>query len=95
MTAKLSAADAKKKLSALDGWERSDEDGSINKAFIFDDFDGAMTFINQVADIARGQDHHPEIYNVYNEVTLSLITHDVDGLTDKDFDFAAAVDALE
>ncbi len=91
---KLNAKEIKPRVARLDGWEIASEDGSINKAFIFDDFDGAMAFINAVATIARDMDHHPEIYNVYNEVSLSLITHDVDGLTDHDFAFAARVDAL-
>ena len=94
MATALSKKEINTKLAALDGWERSDDDGSICNAFIFDDFDGAMDFINQVAAIARELDHHPELYNVYNEVSLSLITHDANGLTDKDFVFANRVTEL-
>jgi len=53
-----------------------------------------VAFLVQVAFIAEKQNHHPEIWNVYNKVTLHLTTHDEDGVTDKDFKLAAAIDGL-
>lgn len=94
MTTKLTEAEITAELERLDGWEHDAEDASINRKFVFDDFDEAMEFINRVADIARGLDHHPELFNVYNEVALSLTTHDASGLTSKDVAFAERVEAL-
>jgi amidase len=53
-----------------------------------------MGFINQVADWAHAQDHHPEITNVYNRVKLVLSSHDVGGLTERDARLAQAIEAL-
>ncbi|WP_456408663.1 4a-hydroxytetrahydrobiopterin dehydratase [Caldithrix abyssi] len=51
-------------------------------------------FINKVAILAERHGHHPEIFNVYNRVRLTLATHDAGGLTQKDFDLATAIDEL-
>lgn len=94
MSKLLSDASVTEALSRLDGWEHDAAEGAIARKFIFDDFDEAMAFILEVADIARAMDHHPELHNVYNEVALSLTTHDAGGLTSKDVEFATRVEAL-
>lgn len=66
----------------------------IEKQFVFDDFVKAMGFIVQVGFLAEKHGHHPEIFNVYNKVNLRLSTHDVGGLTMKDFDLAFAIEKL-
>ena len=53
-----------------------------------------MVFINKVAVIADEMNHHPEWINVYNKLTIRLSTHDVSGITDKDFQLASAIDAI-
>ncbi len=68
----------------------------LTKKFSFDDFDQAIEFINQVAQIARELNHHPTIINTYNTVELQLSTHDAgDTVTDKDRVLAKRVDAIQ
>ena len=50
--------------------------------------------MNSVALLAESMDHHPNWDNVYNRVTIQLSTHDADGLTDKDFQLASAIDSV-
>ena len=77
------------RLGELDGWTRNGN--AIERSLTFDDFIAAIDFINRIADHAQEADHHPEIFNVYNNVDLTLTTHDADGLTQKDFDLAAKI----
>ena len=79
------------RLKELQGWERDGD--TIKRHLEFEDFMAAIGFINRIAEYAEAADHHPEIFNVYNQVDLTLTTHDADGLTDKDFDLAARIDA--
>lgn len=65
------------------------------REFKFDDFRAAMAFLNQVADVAEEHGHHPEIFNLYGRVRLTLTTHDAGNMvTEKDYRLAAAIDAL-
>lgn len=68
--------------------------GEIQRTFEFEDFAGAMRFVNQIAHYAEGVQHHPDLLIRYNKVTLSVSTHDAGGITQKDFDLAAAADAM-
>lgn len=86
----LSAEEIDDALLRLDGWEVVEE--SIHREFEFDGFMEAIDFINRIASIAEELDHHPEIHNVYNTVSLTLSTHDAGGLTLKDFALAAKID---
>lgn len=73
-----------------------EEDNKLTKEFIFKDFNQAIGFILQTAMIAEKLQHHPELYNSYNKVTLSLTTHDAGKkITEKDRKFAEMVDQLE
>ncbi|MGV9003235.1 4a-hydroxytetrahydrobiopterin dehydratase [Flavobacterium sp.] len=69
-------------------------ENSIEKKFQFKDFGEALSFIVKVGSVAEKQKHHPEILNVYNKVTLRLNTHDANGITEKDFLLASAIDEL-
>jgi 4a-hydroxytetrahydrobiopterin dehydratase len=71
-------------------------ENALVKNFEFADFDGAIKFINNVAAVAQKLDHHPEIINTYNRVTLRLSTHDAGNtVTEKDRELAAAIDAMD
>jgi 4a-hydroxytetrahydrobiopterin dehydratase len=80
------------RLAALDGWAR--DAGRIYKLFRFADYHETMAFVNAVAWIAHGSDHHPDLEVGYNRCAVSFTTHSAGGLTAKDFDGAAKVDAL-
>ena len=69
-------------------------ENKIEKQFQFKDFSEALAFIVRIGVLAEKQNHHPELYNVYNKVTIALITHDVSGLSDKDFLLATSIDAI-
>lgn len=67
----------------------------LEREFQFDDFRAAMAFLNRVADVAEELGHHPEIFNVYGRVRLTLTTHDAGNtVTEKDHRLAAAIDVL-
>jgi 4a-hydroxytetrahydrobiopterin dehydratase len=93
MAQRLTAEEIEAGLTRLRGW-RATEDGFIQRDWALGDFDRAMDFINRVADIARSLDHHPNLSNVYDRVSLALQTHDAGGVTAKDLAFASRVDAL-
>jgi 4a-hydroxytetrahydrobiopterin dehydratase len=76
----------------LQGWKI--ETNAIVKEWQFKNFSEAMVFINQVAELAEEQDHHPELFNVYNKVVLKFSTHDAGGLTTRDFRIARDIDRL-
>ena len=79
-------------LTGLPQWQRSGQ--VIARTYEFPDFTAAMKFVNQVADLAEQAQHHPDIDVRWNKVTLALTTHDVGGLTRKDFALARQCDAL-
>lgn len=70
-------------------------DHRIGRRFEFDDFDGAMKFVNDVAALAEEEGHHPDIQINYNKVRLDLSTHAANGLTENDFILAAKIDRME
>ena len=70
------------------------EDGKIRATLSFADFNEAWGFMTRVALLAEQQDHHPEWFNVYNRVEIALVTHDADGITDRDLKLAASINAL-
>ena len=88
----LSEADIDRRLRELDGWAR--EGKAITRTWTFDGFPQALAFINRVGKLAEAANHHPDIYNSWATVRLSLTTHDAGGLTDRDFDVAKQIDGL-
>lgn len=72
-----------------------ESDNKLIREFKFNDFEEAISFINKVAEISERDNHHPEIYNIYNIVKLSLCTHDKGSvITDKDYNLAQKIDEL-
>ena len=67
----------------------------ITRTFHFENFDDAMKFVNAVADVSKKIDHHPEIYIKKEKITITLTTHDLQALTDKDFEVAKAVNQIQ
>ncbi len=89
---KLSDPEIRTRLQTLPGWDLAG--GKLRREFVFQDFVTAFGFMSQVALVAEKMDHHPEWSNVYNRVVVELQTHDAGGLTDLDFELAAAVGAV-
>lgn len=71
------------------------ENTKISKDFTFKNFKESMIFINQVADIAESEGHHPDIHVYYNKVKIELMTHEVNGLTENDFIIATKIDKIK
>ena len=70
------------------------ENGKLHKEFIFSNFIEAFGFMSRVANIAESMNHHPEWFNVYNNVVIDLMTHEADGLTELDFQLAGRIEQL-
>lgn len=87
---KLDPDQIEKYLSELPQWSLNGE--SLQRTLRFDDFMGAVAFVNRIAALAEDMKHHPDIMIRYDKVTLSLTTHDAGGLTENDFAFARATD---
>ena len=67
----------------------------LERDFEFDDFKAALAYVNEVGRLAEEANHHPDItIHGWNKVKLTLTTHDQDGLTDDDFELAAAINTL-
>ena len=79
-------------LAGLDGWQLAD--GKLHREFKFGDFIEAFGFMSRVALAAERMDHHPEWANVYRTVDIYLITHDVGGVTEKDFELLEKIEKL-
>lgn len=89
---KLAPATASTMLKALPEWRLDPARGAISREFVFTDFTDAFAFMTRIALVAEKRDHHPEWSNVYNRVTITLTTHDADGLTQRDIDLAHTAD---
>jgi 4a-hydroxytetrahydrobiopterin dehydratase len=80
-------------LPTLPHWKHDDVRGAIAREFVLADFAQAFAFMTQIAIQAEKCNHHPEWFNVYNRVTITLTTHDVNGLSQRDLDLARYADA--
>lgn len=90
---KLSDKEIHAQLKQLSGWRI--REGKLAKDYTFNSFKDALAFIVKVGLESEIHGHHPELFNVYNEVTISLATHDADGsVTQKDFILAKAIDGV-
>jgi 4a-hydroxytetrahydrobiopterin dehydratase len=78
-------------LATLPGWIL--RDGKLHRSFRFADFPAAIAFMVRVAFVAERLDHHPNWSNVYDRVEVTLWTHDVGGVTDRDVALATAMQA--
>lgn len=94
MVTRLTAEERKSKLAALPGWEPSVGRDALHKAFKFPDFNAAFGFMTRVAIKAQELDHHPEWFNVYNRVEITLSTHEADGITQRDIELALFIESI-
>jgi 4a-hydroxytetrahydrobiopterin dehydratase len=92
MADRLSSREIEDKLANLDGW--SVAEGKLTREFKFADFVRAFGFMASAAIEAEKLNHHPEWSNVYNKVTVNLVTHEAKGLTSLDFELAEKMNAL-
>lgn len=94
MAQKLAGEARRSALSRLTGWSEAKDRDAISKKFVFADFNEAFGFMTRAALMAEKLDHHPEWFNVYKTVEVTLSTHDAGGLTDLDVKLAEAMDKL-
>jgi 4a-hydroxytetrahydrobiopterin dehydratase len=92
MTGRLGETERATALAGLDGWTPVEGRDAITKVFTFGDFQEAFAFMTRAALLAERMNHHPEWSNVYRTVTVTLTTHDADGLTERDIELAEAMD---
>jgi 4a-hydroxytetrahydrobiopterin dehydratase len=78
----------------LSGWQLVKGRDAIQRKLQFADFNEAFGFMTRVAIKAQEMDHHPEWFNVYNKVEITLSTHEADGLTERDIKLASFVDSI-
>ena len=81
-------------VAQLSGWSAVADRDAIAKSYKFADFSAAFAFMTRVALKAEQMDHHPEWFNVYNKVDVTLATHDAGGVTEKDVALARFMDGL-
>jgi 4a-hydroxytetrahydrobiopterin dehydratase len=92
--AKLSDVEKTAALSGLPGWTMVQGRDAISKRFVFKDFNEAFGFMARAALVAEKMDHHPEWFNVYKTVDVTLATHDSGGLTALDIKLAQAMERI-
>ena len=92
MAEKLDTEARAAELMNLEGWDEVEGRDAITKTFTFKDFNQAFGFMTRVALKAERMDHHPEWFNVYNRVDVTLSTHDAGGLTMRDIKLAHFID---
>ena len=94
MRQKLTGEARKAALAKLSGWSEVNGRDAISKKFVFRDFNQAFGFMTRAALVAEKLDHHPEWFNVYKNVEVTLSTHDAGGVTELDIKLAEAMDRL-
>jgi len=94
MADKLTGAEREKALSQLSGWAEVEGRDAITKTFTFKDFNEAFGWMSRAALYAEQMDHHPEWFNVWNRVEVTLSTHDAGGLTENDVNLAKKMDGI-
>jgi 4a-hydroxytetrahydrobiopterin dehydratase len=94
MAKKLAPENRGAALATLPDWKMVDKRDAITRSFKFKDFSEAFGFMTRAALVAEQMNHHPEWFNVWNRVDVTLSTHDAGGLTELDIKLAAAMDKL-
>jgi len=94
MAQKLTGATRKAALAKLSGWSEVAGRDAITRKFVFKDFKEAFGFMTRAALVAEKMDHHPEWFNVYKTVEVTLSTHDAGGVTELDVKLAEDMDKL-
>jgi 4a-hydroxytetrahydrobiopterin dehydratase len=94
MTKKLDDAAVSDGLKSLPGWSRVPNRDALTRSFKFVDFNAAFGFMTRSALVAEQINHHPEWFNVWNRVDVTLATHDAGGITELDLKLAAAMNRI-
>ena len=94
MTKKLEGTDRSNALASLIGWDELKDRNAITKNYQLSDFNAAFGFMSRVSIKAEKMDHHPEWFNVYNRVEVTLSTHDAGGVTQLDIELAKFMDEI-
>jgi len=94
MAPKLTAEARKSALARLSGWSEVAGRDAISRKFVFKDFNEAFGFMTRAALMAEKMDHHPEWFNVYKTVEVTLSTHDAGGVTELDVKLATEMNKL-
>ena len=94
MAHKLTAEARQAALAKLAGWSDVAGRDAIAKTFVFKDFNAAFGFMTRAALVAEKLDHHPEWFNVYKTVAVTLATHDAGGVTELDIKLAEAMEQI-
>lgn len=81
-------------LIGLEGWSDTEDRDAIQKTFTFKSFNQAFSFMTRVAMEAEKANHHPEWFNIYNRVDVTLSTHDAGGITEKDIKLAQFMEMI-
>lgn len=89
---RLSENEINDKLESLEGWTYNGN--AIQTSFEFENFKEAFTLMTRIAFEAEAAQHHPEWSNVYNQLEITLSTHDAGGVTEKDFELAKAIEKI-
>ena len=92
MAKKLGNKERAKAIKTLKGWKKTRGRDAIEKSFVFKDFITAFSWMTRISLIAEKMDHHPEWFNVYNKVNVTLSTHDAGGVTELDIKLAKEMD---
>jgi 4a-hydroxytetrahydrobiopterin dehydratase len=91
---KLSEVRIRELLPQVAGWELAEEGRALTRTFTFKDYYRTMSFVNALAHVANGEDHHPDLGVHYDKCVVKFSTHDVGGLSENDFICAAKADTL-
>ena len=91
---RLTDAEVSELLAELPGWALREDGRAVVRSFTFGDFNSAFGFMTRIALYADKHDHHPEWFNVYNRVGITLTTHDAGGISQRDADMAHAIEAM-
>ena len=94
MIQKLTTEERATELAQLKGWQVVKDRDAIQRKLQFADFNEAFGFMTRVAIKAQEMDHHPEWFNVYNKVEITLSTHEANGLTERDIKLARFIDTI-
>ncbi len=94
MAQKLTIEARKAALGKLAGWSETAGRDAITRKYVFNDFNEAFGFMARAALVAEKMDHHPEWFNVYKTVEVTLSTHDAGGVTGLDVKLAEAMDRI-
>jgi 4a-hydroxytetrahydrobiopterin dehydratase len=94
MATKLTPDARKTALAKLPGWSDVPGRDAVTRKFVFKDFNAAFGFMTRAALVAEKMDHHPEWFNVYKNVEVTLSTHDAGGVTELDVKLAEAMNRI-